>query len=88
MVLDYECCCLTPPNQSTKQSHTPTPRNIVKETMACEGTRKPDHGHLGKWAAQGVLLLNNVLTVEAAKADSHKGKVIHLSMPSFQGVGR
>jgi uracil-DNA glycosylase len=53
----------------------PSLRNVVKEAMACgECVSKPAHGHLAAWAAQGVLLLNNVLTVEASKADSHKGK--------------
>lgn len=31
----------------------------------------PDHGYLGSWAKQGVLMLNTVLTVEAGKAHSH-----------------
>ena len=53
----------------------PSLRNIVKEAMDCGECRlKPSHGTLSTWAAQGVLMLNNVLTVEAAKADSHKGK--------------
>src|SRR3546814_2427850 len=32
------------------------------------------HGYLGHWAEQGVLLLNNCLTVEAGMAASHQGK--------------
>jgi uracil-DNA glycosylase len=32
---------------------------------------RPDHGNLEKWARQGVLLLNSVLTVEARRAGSH-----------------
>jgi hypothetical protein len=32
-------------------------------------------GHLGAWAAQGVLLLNAVLTVEGGAANSHAGQV-------------
>ncbi len=35
---------------------------------------KPSHGDLTKWAKQGVLLINAVLTVRAAKSNSHKGK--------------
>ena len=31
----------------------------------------PNHGYLGYWAEQGVLLLNNVLTVQAGQAHSH-----------------
>lgn len=34
----------------------------------------PNHGDLTKWAKQGVLLLNNVLTVEEGRANSHSGK--------------
>jgi len=53
----------------------PSLRNIVKEAMDCGECRaKPSHGTLSAWASQGVLMLNNVLTVEATKADSHKGK--------------
>ena len=33
----------------------------------------PHHGDLTYWAKQGVLLLNNVFTVERGKANSHKG---------------
>jgi uracil-DNA glycosylase len=51
----------------------PSLRNIIKEATTSVGISKPTHGNLSKWAQQGVLLLNNVLTVEASKADSHKG---------------
>ncbi len=34
----------------------------------------PDNGYLKKWADQGVLLLNTVLTVRAHQANSHQGK--------------
>ncbi|MCW9029820.1 MAG: uracil-DNA glycosylase, partial [Kangiella sp.] len=34
----------------------------------------PSNGDLSHWAKQGVLLLNTVLTVEAGKANSHKGR--------------
>jgi uracil-DNA glycosylase len=34
----------------------------------------PKHGCLEKWAKQGVLLLNTVLTVEQGKPTSHQGK--------------
>ena len=33
----------------------------------------PDNGYLVKWARQGVLLLNTVLTVRAHEANSHRG---------------
>ena len=48
--------------------------NIFKEISEDVGTPIPSHGNLQKWANQGVLLLNNVLTVEANKAGSHRGK--------------
>ena len=37
-------------------------------------TRSQNHGSLDKWASQGVLLLNTVLTVRQGKARSHRGK--------------
>lgn len=48
--------------------------NILKEVAANCGTEKPSHGLLSKWAEEGVLLLNTVLTVEAHKANSHKNR--------------
>ena len=45
--------------------------NIYKELEADLGMARADHGDLSNWARQGVLLLNNTLTVEAAKAGSH-----------------
>lgn len=33
----------------------------------------PNNGYLEKWAKQGVLMLNTVLTVRAHQANSHKG---------------
>src|SRR3546814_6981652 len=38
------------------------------------GIARPAHGFLEHWAEQGVLLLNNVLTVEMGLAASHKDK--------------
>ena len=46
-------------------------RNIYKELKTDCGTVAPTHGNLEKWAAQGVLLLNSVLTVRAHAAGSH-----------------
>lgn len=46
--------------------------NIYKELAAdIPHFNIPNHGHLGSWAHQGVLLLNSVLTVEQGKAQSH-----------------
>ena len=49
-------------------------RNIYKELNSDLGCYIPNNGHLRKWAEQGVLLLNTILTVEEGKSDSHKGK--------------
>lgn len=48
--------------------------NIFKEMEADLGLARPAHGHLEHWAREGVLLLNNTLTVEAARAGSHAGR--------------
>ena len=48
--------------------------NIYKELESDLGLPRPGHGDLGHWARQGVLLLNNSLTVEAGRAGSHAGK--------------
>ncbi|MCE0494292.1 uracil-DNA glycosylase [Vibrio salinus] len=46
--------------------------NIYKELASdIPGFSIPEHGYLKSWAAQGVLLLNTVLTVEQGKAHSH-----------------
>jgi uracil-DNA glycosylase len=47
--------------------------NIYKEINQEFGTPIPKSGNLKRWQEQGVLLLNNVLTVEAHKAGSHRG---------------
>lgn len=47
--------------------------NIYKELHDDLGCRIPDHGCLEKWAGQGVLMLNTVLTVRAHQANSHRG---------------
>ncbi|NUM87673.1 MAG: uracil-DNA glycosylase [Bdellovibrionales bacterium] len=52
----------------------PSLRNIFQELHADLGVPIPPSGNLTKWARQGVLLLNAVLTVEESKAASHKGK--------------
>lgn len=48
--------------------------NIYKELESDLGIAPASHGCLQKWAEQGVLLLNSVLTVEMSKAASHQGK--------------
>lgn len=52
----------------------PSLRNIYQELQADLGIPPAQHGYLVSWAKQGVLLLNTVLTVEAGKAYSHRGK--------------
>ncbi|MCB1678632.1 MAG: uracil-DNA glycosylase [Halioglobus sp.] len=52
----------------------PSLQNIYKEIHAELGLPIPRHGHLTAWADQGVLLLNAVLSVECARAASHRGK--------------
>nr|WP_082135079.1 uracil-DNA glycosylase [Croceicoccus naphthovorans] len=50
----------------------PSLRNIYKELADDCSAAPPLTGDLTHWAEQGVLLLNNALTVEAAKAGSHQ----------------
>ena len=48
--------------------------NIYKELQEDLGCYIPNNGYLERWAKQGVLLLNTVLTVRAHEANSHQGK--------------
>lgn len=50
----------------------PSLQNIYKELESDLGCYIPDNGYLQKWADQGVMLLNTVLTVRAHQANSHK----------------
>ena len=50
----------------------PSLANIYKELASDLGIVRPAHGNLTRWSEQGVLLLNNALTVEAARAGSHQ----------------
>jgi uracil-DNA glycosylase len=50
----------------------PSLQNIYKELQSDLGCYIPNNGYLEKWAKQGVLLLNNVLTVRDGQANSHK----------------
>jgi uracil-DNA glycosylase len=52
----------------------PSLRNIFLELRADLGCVAPDSGNLERWARQGVLLLNAVLTVEDSRPGSHAGK--------------
>ena len=53
----------------------PSLRNIFKEMIEdVEGFEVPFSGDLTKWAKEGVLLLNTILTVEAHQAASHQNK--------------
>lgn len=49
----------------------PSLRNIYKELQEDLGCQVPNHGYLKKWADQGVLMINAVLTVRAHEAGSH-----------------
>lgn len=61
---------------SVKKGVVPPPslKNIYKELKSDIGFEIPSHGELTSWAKQGVLLLNNVLTVREGLPNSHKGK--------------
>ena len=52
----------------------PSLQNIYKELQEDIGCYIPNNGYLKKWAEQGVLMLNTVLTVRAHQAGSHQGK--------------
>lgn len=59
-----------PPSQ---KEIPPSLQNIYKELETDCGCYIPNNGYLKKWADQGVLLLNTVLTVRAHQAFSHQG---------------
>lgn len=60
---------------SVKPGVQPPPSlvNIFKELREDLDCYIPNNGYLKKWSDQGVMLLNTVLTVRAAQANSHKG---------------
>lgn len=72
----------------------PSLLNIFKELKGDLGLEMPQSGSLEKWAKQGVLLLNAVLTVEDGKAASHQGqgwekftdKIIHVLNEEREGL--
>ncbi|BCJ87576.1 uracil-DNA glycosylase [Effusibacillus dendaii] len=51
----------------------PSLQNIFKELQSDLGCTIPNNGYLTRWAEQGVLLLNAVLTVRAGVPNSHRG---------------
>ena len=59
---------------SVKPGVQPPPSllNIYKELQDDLGCYIPNNGYLEKWARQGVMLLNTVLTVRAGQANSHR----------------
>lgn len=52
----------------------PSLLNIYKELQSELGCYIPNNGYLEKWARQGVMLLNNALTVRDGEANSHRNK--------------
>lgn len=52
----------------------PSLQNIFKEIKNDLGKKIPQNGDLTRWAKQGVLLLNNTLTVRKNLAGSHRGR--------------
>lgn len=60
---------------SVRPEVRPIPRslqNIYKELQADTGLVPPTHGDLTAWSAQGVMLMNRVLSVGAGQAGSHR----------------
>ncbi|GAB6085344.1 uracil-DNA glycosylase [Alkaliphilus crotonatoxidans] len=51
----------------------PSLQNIYKELADDLGCSIPNHGYLIKWAGEGVLMLNTVLTVRRGQPNSHQG---------------
>ncbi|MGB5190468.1 uracil-DNA glycosylase [Robiginitalea sp.] len=54
--------------------HPPSLVNIFREIQDDTGAAYPESGDLTRWAEQGVLLLNAVMTVRASSAGSHRNK--------------
>lgn len=61
---------------SVPQGITPPPslKNIFRELHEDLQIKVPSHGNLEKWAKQGILLLNSVLTVRSNQPRSHHGE--------------
>lgn len=60
------------------QPAPPSLKNIYKELandpQVPNFQKSPNHGHLSRWASQGVLMINTVLTVRKGEANSHKNQ--------------
>ncbi len=65
--------CFSVPMDVAWRDVPPSLKNIYQELHEDLGCRIPNHGYLKKWADQGVLLLNTVLTVRAHTPQSHQG---------------
>jgi uracil-DNA glycosylase len=52
----------------------PSLKNVYKELKSDLGLEIPNHGFLESWAKNGVLMINNVLTVEQGKPASHQNR--------------
>ena len=62
---------------SVDRAVRPVPRslqNIYRELSDDLGLEPPQHGDLSRWAENGVVLLNRVLTVQPGSSGSHRGK--------------
>lgn len=57
---------------SEKSKIPPSLKNIYKELIDDIGCEYPENGNLEKWAREGILLINSVLTVEEMQANSHQ----------------
>jgi len=55
-------------------SEPPSLVNIFKEVTSDTGSQMPSNGELERWSAQGVLLLNAILTVRASSPGSHQNR--------------
>lgn len=55
-------------------AYPPSLKNIFQEYCSDLGYQMPSNGNLTKWAQEGVLLLNAVLTVRANEPHSHQGR--------------
>jgi uracil-DNA glycosylase len=60
--------------EDKSQPIPPSLRNIYKELRDDVGVTPPNHANLTSWAAQGILMLNVVLTVREGQSNSHKNK--------------
>ena len=79
---EYKTRLIFPPAKDIFNAFHLTPLKEVKVVILGQdykelhddlGCTIPDHGCLTKWAEQGVLMLNTVLTVRAHQANSHRG---------------